>query len=65
MSKILAKCCGTILESRHRHDFRRCACRKVYVDGGNDYLRCGWPGGNPNDYIEVLEDAKRDTKHDS
>lgn len=37
--------CGTTIESRHVHDFRRCACPdeqdSVFVDGGLAYLRMG------------------------
>jgi hypothetical protein len=25
--------------STHRHDFRRCSCGNVAVDGGKDYLK--------------------------
>lgn len=44
MGKILrnaVKCnyCGDIIESQHRHDFVRCSCGRVAVDGGKDYLR--------------------------
>jgi len=45
MSKRLnrAKCklCGTIIVSRHRHDHVSCKCGEIFVDGGNDYWRCG------------------------
>lgn len=46
MSKIIknkAKCtrCGTIIESKHRHDMRYCSCHSIFVDGGKDYLRRG------------------------
>jgi len=45
MSKRLnrAKCklCGTIIVSRHRHDLVSCKCGEIFVDGGNDYWRCG------------------------
>lgn len=44
MSKIIrnsAKCrkCGDEIESRHRHDFVRCECGAIAVDGGREYLR--------------------------
>lgn len=44
MGKILrnaVKCnnCGDIIESEYRHDFVRCSCGRVAVDGGKDYLR--------------------------
>jgi hypothetical protein len=39
----VAKCrlCGDIIESRHRHDFVRCKCGEIFVDGGLEYLRAG------------------------
>lgn len=33
--------CNQEIESRHRHDFVRCQCGNVFVDGGKDYLRRG------------------------
>lgn len=34
--------CGKILESKSRHDFQSCGCpNNTFVDGGEDYLRCG------------------------
>ena len=39
----IAKCgnCGDIIESKHRHDFRKCKCGKIFVDGGKEYWRWG------------------------
>lgn len=36
-----AKClaCGDIITSYHRHDYVSCSCRKLSVDGGQEYLR--------------------------
>lgn len=36
-----AKClrCGDEIESKHRHDFKRCSCGNISVDGGKDYLK--------------------------
>lgn len=31
--------CNTIITSSHVHDMKWCACKKVAVDGGYDYLR--------------------------
>lgn len=52
-----ARCkkCGTVLESKHRHDFVACRCGN-FVDGGLDYLR---RGGNPDD-LEDLSEFSRD-----
>lgn len=53
-----ARCkkCNTVIESRHRHDFVRCECGGIFLDGGLDYRRGGWTGGNPNDWIEDLSE---------
>lgn len=36
-----AKCldCGDIIISKHRHDFVKCTCGNLAVDGGESYLR--------------------------
>jgi len=60
MSKIRAKCCDTLLESKHRHDLVVCKCEKVFLDGGNDYMRLGYPPGPRDEHVEVLEDVKKD-----
>jgi hypothetical protein len=31
--------CSEWIWSRHRHDFRYCRCKAIFVDGGRDYLR--------------------------
>lgn len=53
------KKCGTYLESKHVHDFRRCKCG-VFVDGGKFYIRRGWPDGDPKDWIEELSQETDD-----
>ena len=39
--KNAAKClnCNEVVESKHRHDFARCSCGNVAVDGGKAYLK--------------------------
>lgn len=39
----IAECrlCGDIVESTYRHDFVRCQCGEIFVDGGTDYIRRG------------------------
>jgi len=44
--------CGDVIESRHRHDFVRCSCGAIFVDGGRDYARAG---GEPADFIDLCE----------
>lgn len=54
--KNVAMCrkCGDIIESKHVHDFVRCKCGAIAVDGGKDYLR---RIGNLED-IEDLSESK-------
>ena len=54
MSMIKCLECGTILESKFRHDFQMCRCpNQSFVDGGNAYCRVG---GMDLSKIEVLEE---------
>ena len=42
------KCKGVIF-SIWRHDFNMCPCGSVFIDGGDDYTRNGYPVDmNPN-----------------
>lgn len=56
--KNAARCrkCLSYIESKHRHDFVRCECGSIFVDGGLDYERFGWPGGDINDWVEDLSE---------
>lgn len=47
--------CGTVIESHHRHDFKWCPCKSIYVDGGLDYLRRGGEFSNIIDLSEYKE----------
>lgn len=41
-TKIRCLKCGGELESKFRHDFKKCSCdNETFVDGGNDYFRYG------------------------
>ena len=51
-NRIRCKACDDIIESTHRHDFKYCKCGSVFVDGGRDYCRYGYPGGNMEDWID-------------
>ncbi len=39
VNKIKCKTCGDIIESKYRHDFKKCSCGRVAVDGGLNYLK--------------------------
>lgn len=58
-NRVRCKKCLTVLESKHRHDFVSCPCG-VFVDGGHDYLRGGWPGGEYSDWVEELHECVED-----
>lgn len=47
----VAQCtrCGDVIESKHTHDFVRCACGQSFTDGGLEYIR---RGGRPIDLSE-------------
>lgn len=55
-----AKCnkCGEIVESKHRHDFVRCSCKNLAVDGGKDYLKRLYKDYGYEDLSEVTEDEE-------
>jgi hypothetical protein len=46
-----AKCarCGTVIESKSVHDFQQCKCGAIFVDGGDEYQRCGF--NKPSDIL--------------
>ena len=47
--------CEDIIESRHRHDFQRCSCESLAVDGGLAYIRRLY--NKPEDYKELSEEG--------
>lgn len=50
-----AKClaCGDIIESKYTHDYVRCSCGNLAVDGGFDYMKRSCK--DLSQYEEVLE----------
>ena len=59
INKIKCKNCGDIIESKDLHDFKRCSCGKVAVDGGKEYFKII---GKKEEYIELQE---KDIKNNS
>ena len=39
--KIQCRLCKDIIQSMYRHDFKWCACKSIYIDGGTAYTRIG------------------------
>jgi hypothetical protein len=46
------KKCGDLIVSKHRHDFVKCECGAIAVDGGLSYIR---RVGNHEDMIDMCE----------
>ena len=56
-NKIKCNYCGDIIESKTVHDYKKCKCGKVSVDGGHYYLRRNFPGEvsfNPDKHFTDL-----------
>lgn len=53
-NRIKCKSCGDVIESKTVHNWVRCTCGKVYVDGGLEYSRRGFPRHPQRDWIEDL-----------
>jgi hypothetical protein len=51
--------CGDVIFSLYRHDFRRCQCGKVFIDGGDDYMRAG---AEPPILIDTIQTVYRPQK---
>lgn len=47
INKVRCKKCNDSIESKHCHDMVNCQ-----LDGGTDYQRYGWSGGNKDDWID-------------
>ncbi len=58
-----AKClvCGDIVESKHRHDFVKCSCGSMFVDGGLDYLRRGAKDFNNVEELSEYDNTENNT----
>ena len=49
-NKVKCKFCGDIIESKYPHNFVKCSCGKIAIDGGLEYLK---RIGNLNEYEEL------------
>ena len=52
--------CGSVVESKYRHDYQACTCLEefesehgIFVDGGKDYSRYGYV--HKDDFINLCE----------
>lgn len=53
INKAQCKLCLDIIESKSGHNFVRCTCGEIFVDGGKSYLRRG--AKDLNNIIELSE----------
>lgn len=55
--------CKMILISFDRHDFRKCHCpNETFIDGGNDYMRCGGKDFKKIIYLMIMKRRKRNAR---
>ena len=57
-TKVRCLKCKDIIESKQRHDFVRCRCGALFVDGGDDYLRMG--GSLNYEFVQEVESDNKD-----
>lgn len=53
---VRCKTCLTVISSRSCHDFVRCPCGNVSVDGGLDYAKRSFPSWPPTDWYDELSE---------
>jgi hypothetical protein len=54
-NKIKCNYCKDIIESKYRHDFKECKCKRVSVDGGLDYLKRTFMESNDYEELSISE----------
>lgn len=50
---VMCRVCLDVITSEHRHDFKKCQCGAIAIDGGSDYTRCI---GNPENFMWDFEE---------
>ena len=55
MNRARCEKCKTTIESTYRHDFAQCVCSAIFVDGGDDYFRCGYDV--PESFTRINDDG--------
>lgn len=57
--------CGDTIYSRARHDMIGCTCRKIWIDGGFDYIKISFTDvDNPPKIIELDVEATKQELYD-
>lgn len=60
VNKIQCLHCGDIIESKTVHDYKRCRCGKVAVDGGKYYCKRAFPSFPAEEHYIELSEFKND-----
>jgi hypothetical protein len=50
--------CGNEMYSNYTHDWKKCTCGAIFVDGGHSYLRFGTTTGKKWEYCERFIDKE-------
>ena len=61
-NRVKCRLCKEVIESRHRHEFVRCHCEAIAIDGGEEYPR---QIGLPENFIHIDEEGKEVDEKDS
>lgn len=59
-NKAQCRLCSDIIESVHRHDYVKCSCGEIAVDGGKEYIRRSFI--NYDSIIELSEIVSDETE---
>ena len=54
---VMCRKCLDVIQSRDRHDFVRCNCGAIAIDGGDECTRCI---GHPEDFVWDFEEMVND-----
>lgn len=56
--------CKDIIISYSTHDFKRCSCKNISIDGGRDYQRYSWKKEKPKN-LAVYDDGSHKTRRNA
>ncbi len=60
-NKAQCRLCSDIIESVHRHDYVKCSCGEIAVDGGKEYIRRAFTEfSNIIELSEIVPDETKD-----
>lgn len=62
---VRCNCCGEVIESTYRHDYKTCSCGRVSVDGGHDYLRRCYASRDDFTEMSVTELVKKTDENET